>query len=240
MTGQVIQGTKRLEDIAQNPKSTEDQQSLRIASESPRILAAWGGLPECRRIIVLVPNGDMDQAAHLPQRIWQLAVQAKSCVLYLALAGDYESEMNARRQLALLAAITRDKRVPVETQVAHTSNWVQALKSVLQPGDLILSHAELITRKGLFGSEPLSEQLYNSFSIPVYLISGYAHIEPEKTPQLLRLFLTGVLLVLILVGFFTLDEQIIRQLAGVAQQATLLLMVLLEIGAIWLWNYIAG
>jgi hypothetical protein len=240
MAGQYMQGSEPLENIVNHPQAVGEEQSLLLAASNPRILTTRDALPECRRLVVLVPNAEIDPDSHLPQRIWQLAGQAGSCVLYLTAAGDYESEMSARRRLSLLAAITRDKRVPVEIQVAHTSSWAQALKSVLQPGDLILGHAELTARKGLFGSEPLSDQLGRLFSSPVYLLSGYAQQEPKMTPHILRLFLAGVLLGLILIGFFALDEQIIRQLVGTAQQVTLLMMVLVEIGAIWLWNYIAG
>ena len=201
MTGQFVRSTEPLEDIVRNPQTREDQSDLLTAAVTTRIFTARENLPEFRRLIVLVPNAEIDQDAHLPQRIWQLASPGKTPVLYLTAAGDYELEMGARRRLSLLAAITRDKRVPVEIQVAHTSNWVQALKSIVQPGDLILSDAGLTARKGLFGSEALSDQLSRSLSVPVFLLSGYAYKEPEKTPHLLRLFLSGALLGLILVGF---------------------------------------
>jgi hypothetical protein len=74
-------------------------------------------LPDCRRLIVLVPNFELAQDAHLPQCVWQLASPGKVQVVSLAIARDYKLEMAARRRLTLLAAITRDEYVPVEIHV---------------------------------------------------------------------------------------------------------------------------
>jgi hypothetical protein len=207
-----------------------------LAIQPARVLSPREKLPECRRLLVLVPNTDLSADSPLSQRIWQLASPERVQVVYIAIAGDYASEMGARRRLSLLAAITRDKRVQVETQIVHTSKWAAAVKSIERPGDILLVHAEQRAPKGLFGSEPLSSQLGRSLTAPIYLLSGYYQEQADGMIQPLHITLSAILLGLILIGFFALDAQVIDHLQGAPQQAMLLILLLVEIGAVWVWN----
>ncbi len=237
MAGHFLRGTKLIEDRVL-ARSTGQQ--AHSADKPIHMLTPGQVLPEAKRLIVLIPNVELAQDAKLPQRIWQLASPGKVPVVYLAIAGDYESEMSLRRRLALLAAITRDKHVPVEIHIAHNRSWVDALRVFTQPGDIILSHDGQTARKGLVGTEPLCDQLGRCLTAPVYRLTGYVQDESKKTSPFLRIFLSAVLLGLILVGFFALDAQVINQLKGTFQQVMLMILLFIEIGAIWAWNGLAG
>jgi hypothetical protein len=241
MTGLFMRGTKLIEDnFLTGPTRRKAQDVLQAAAKPIQLISPGQALPEAKRLIVLIPNVELTQDARLPQRIWQLASPGKVPVVYLAIVGDYDSEMSARRRLTLLAAITRDKHVPVEIYIAHTSSWVEALRTFAQPGDIILSHAGQTARKGLLGMEPLSDRLGRCLIAPIYLLDGYMQVESKKTSPFLRVFISGVLLGLILIGFFALDAQVINQLKGTFQQIMLLIVFFVEIGAIWAWNGLAG
>ncbi|HEY3343492.1 MAG TPA: hypothetical protein VGJ97_01105 [Anaerolineaceae bacterium] len=204
-----------------------------------RVLAPGQKLPASsafRRVLVLVPNTDGFQDSQLSQRIWQLASSGRASVVYLTIAEDYQTEMSARRRLTLLAAITRDKHVLVETQVLHTSHWADAVQSILQPGDVLLVQAEQRVPKRLFGSQPLSDGIGKRVVLPIYLLSGYFQESPVKPSQALRLTFSALVLGLILAGFFALDKQVIEQLNGAIQMVMLLILLVLEVGAIWIWN----
>lgn len=197
-------------------------------------------LPDCKRLIVLAPITEIAEDLRLPQRVWQLASPGRVKVLYMARAEDYPSEMTARRHLSLLADVTRDKRVPVNIQMVSGLSWLAALRDIAQPGDIILSFSGQRVRKGVFGSEALCGQLGRCLSVPTYLLSGYDETHPKKASSLLRLTLAWGLLGLILAGFFALDAQVISQFTGTLQQVMLLLLICVEIGAIWSWNGLVG
>jgi hypothetical protein len=241
MAGHLLHSTKQLEDIViARPNGQQSQAGLQSAAKPIQVLSPGQALPEAKRLIVLVPNIELAQDARLPQRIWQLASPGKVPVVYLAIAGDYDSEMSARRRLTLLAAITRDKHVPVEIHIAHTSHWVEALRTFTQAGDIILSHDGQTVRKGWFGSEPLCYQLDRCLTAPIYQLSGTMQDESRESSRILRVIMSVLILGVILVGFFALDAQVINQLRGTYQQAMLLILLFIEVGAIWAWNGLVG
>jgi hypothetical protein len=241
MAGHLVEEPKYLEETA-GARAAETPAGLdRALTLNPsHALSVGQRLPDCQRLLVLVPNAEIVPDSQLSQRIWQLASPGRVPVLYIAIAGDYESEMTARRRLSLLAAITRDKWVRVETQIVHASQWAAALKGIEQPGDLLLAHAEQRVSKGWFGSEPLSEQLRRGLAAPIYTLSGYCQDRVGGLIQPLHIALSAILLGLILIGFFALDAQVIDQLQGAPQQVMLLILLLVEIGAVWVWNGWAG
>src|SRR5215469_11747023 len=59
-----------------------------------------------RRMVVLVPDVDLDEAV-LARRVWSLAAGGRLAVLYVGLAASTTEEPQARRRLATLAALTR-------------------------------------------------------------------------------------------------------------------------------------
>jgi hypothetical protein len=202
-------------------------------------LAPGESILECARLVVLVPAVDI-QETRLAQQVWQLASPHSVPVLLLGIARDYETETALLRCLASLAAFTRDRFVKVETRILQTSSWVSALREVIQPGDVILSHVEQQVRKGLFQDQPLSAVLARSIQSPVYMISGYCTKDPRRISEPLRKAFAWVVLLLILAGFIGLDASVVGQVSGYWQQVLLTTLVIIEIGSIWLWNAWAG
>src|ERR1700720_2038974 len=94
--------------LAALPTNSDTAQRKQPASVVMSLLMPEGvSLPPARRLVVLVPYLDLDEPA-LSRRIWNLAAPNKLAVLYLGLSPSTSEEPHARRQLATIAALTRD------------------------------------------------------------------------------------------------------------------------------------
>lgn len=196
-------------------------------------------LPECRRLVVLIPAGEIQETL-LVQQIWRLASPHSLPILMLGIARDYETETALLRRQAELAAFTRDRFVKVETRIMHSSSWVKALQAVIQPGDVILCNAEQEVGKGLFQVQPLCEVLSRSLRLPVYVVSGYYTQKPPLISKPFRQVLAWIVLPLVLAGFIGLDTRVVEEISGPWQQVLLFFLLAIEIGTIWVWNTWVG
>lgn len=115
-------------------------------------------LSKSTRLVALI-SPETIQETHLAATIWRQASTYSADVLYLSIASDDQHEMDLRCRLATLAAITRDRRVRVETRVFHTSSWLTAINSILRPGDTLVVPSEQLVPKGWFGTQPLAGYL---------------------------------------------------------------------------------
>ena len=121
-----------------------------------------------RRLIVLVPDADLDYAA-ATRRVWELADAMEAHILFIGLCKDPEQEAGLRRQLITMTAMVQDGKASAEAIVETGTNWVAIVKRTYQKGDLVICFAE--QRVG-FLQKPLSQILQSNLSIPVYIVSG--------------------------------------------------------------------
>jgi len=94
-------------------------------------------LTSIQRLVVLAPQINGSEA-ELAQRVWQLSSSRVHHVLYLALAENTREASVARRRLATLAALTRETQIQVETALSFEGDWLSAVNSVWNPGDVIV------------------------------------------------------------------------------------------------------
>jgi len=189
-----------------------------------------------RRLVVLVPDLDLDDAA-LARRIWNLAVPNKLSVLYLGLSTSASEEPHVRRQLATIAALTRDDWVKVSTLLAGETGWVAALRPLLRKDDLIVCHLEQ-TASGWRGSRPLGVTLVQIFQLPVQLLEGFYAGDPAQAvhPTARLAFWGGA--VIILASAFWVQVQISALPKNWAESALMALSVVAECGLIGLWSQV--
>ncbi len=124
-----------------------------------------------RRLVVLVPDGGLDETA-LARRVWLLASSASLNVLFLALSPDLENEADTRRRLALLAATVHQGEVNARASVVTGRSWLQAIEEVHTGGDLLVCIADHKVPYRLFGHKMLGDTLAAAFHAPVYLLGG--------------------------------------------------------------------
>jgi hypothetical protein len=159
----------------------------------PQNLIARDRVPECTRLLVLIPLGNL-QENRLTQRIWNLASAERIPVLLLGISGSYEEESRLRRRLANLAALIRDPRVKVETRILDASHWSNVLRSILRPGDTLLVQTEHEISKGWFRLVPVAEILPSITQVQVSVLSGYCSKVPRSNTALVRKLIAWPLL----------------------------------------------
>jgi hypothetical protein len=184
-----------------------------------------------RRLIVLIPNLDVDELA-LAHEIWNLAFPRGLAVLLLGLCPNPNDEPGARRRLVTIAALIREPRVSVETQLDFGRNWIPILKNFLEMGDVVICPAG--QRIGIFG-EPLDLSLAK-LGLPIITLTGLYPPTCKLIPRFILEFVFWAVSGGVLFVFFWFQSQILRLSEEWAKDTLLSLSVLIELGVIWVWN----
>jgi len=126
-------------------------------------------LSNAKRLIVLVPDLDMDEIA-FGRRIWDIARPARIDVTYLCVVRHWGDEIQATHTLAKLLSITKDPMIRTETLVKAETSWYKAIREIQRPGDLIICDASQELPNRIFGRKPLNRGLSNMLQMPVITI----------------------------------------------------------------------
>src|SRR5262249_12473355 len=102
---------------------------------------------------------------------------AGASVQFLGLCNDAAEEPSLRRGLVTLAALVYDGRISTEVKIETGKNWVSAVQSNYQMGDMIVCFAGQST--GLF-HQPLSQILQTKLNLPMYILSD---IQPQNVSR---------------------------------------------------------
>ena len=153
-----------------------------------------------RRLVVLVPDGSLDENA-LAHKIWRLASISSFQVLFLGLSPDEESVSYVRRRLALLAAAIQQGEVRARSGVVVGEDWNRAVKKVLHSGDLLVCIARHMVPYRAIGRRNMGEALAASFDVPVYLLGGLQVGRSPTQFQLVRSLVAWSLSIAILLAF---------------------------------------
>jgi len=204
----------------------------------PLIVPQGVELPPARRLVVLVPDADLDEAA-LARRMWTLAAPSSLSVLFLGLVRSTPDEPGARRRLATLSALTRDDRVQVNTTLIVATDWFGALRPLLRRDDVIVCHAEQ-TLSGWRGVRPLANQLCQTLRVPVHALNGFYAGEPAQPVHPMRRLVFWGGAVVILAGAFLLQLQISALPKNWVEAAFMILSVVAECALIGLWSRVSA
>lgn len=186
-------------------------------------------LASAHRLLVLVPaNTDFSIAT---QRIWGLAYATNMHIQLFGLPNDTTEESRLRRELITMASLLQDGKRCVEAKVVMGTNWVEALKTSYQAGDMIVCFAEQQT--GIL-RRPLSQILESNFKTTVYVLSDLA---PRKsTASWLSHMTTWLGVIGVVAGFGLLQTKIVQLPAGWLQNILLILSLIPEFWLIWVWD----
>jgi hypothetical protein len=229
MMGRREANMNRLDTKLQNSSSLTASTSHSDPSTLPSV--AEQCIVPARRLIVLVPDADLDYAA-ATRRVWQLANDLGVNIQFIGLCKDEIQESNLRRQLVIMSAMVQDGNVSVEAKVEFGINWVKVVKSNQQVGDLIICFAE--QRAGLL-YRPLSQILQSNLDLPVYILSGLYSKSPSRF-NVLTYISMWVGFISILAISFLLQSRIIALPQDWTQTTLLILSVAAELWLIWFWN----
>ena len=181
-----------------------------------------------RRLIVLVSQADWDDP-ELPGRIWNLAASRGLAVLLLGLSPEAAQEPQARRQLISMAAAIQDTRIAAGIQVEAGNDWVGQVRSVWQPGDLVVCTSAGLRHRGL------SQILTSSLQVPVHVLTDLRAAPQSRTGVLRQVVSWGGALGII-GGFLWLQIALSQPPRDAGQTLLLVLTVLAEVSLLWIWN----
>ncbi|MBI2757813.1 MAG: hypothetical protein HYX49_03960 [Chloroflexi bacterium] len=218
------------------PPATLDDDSLAIGSsgmaglfhvEDQRLVSA-------KRLIVLVPNWDVDEV-EIARQVWKLAMPLGLAVLFLGLCTDITEELSMHRRLATLASLTRDPRLSVDTRLEIGRNWMRKLKAILQSGDVVVCHAE--QRVG-FWRITLREQL-SKLNAPIWTLEGIHPPMKSSAFAKTKEAIFWLVSIVVIVVFFWLQVSIVHMSKDWAHSVLIYLSMLSEIGLLWIWHSVS-
>ena len=181
------------------------------------------------RLIVLVPPGT--DSTNVTRRICKLASETKSDVQLLGLCKDPAQEFSLRRELVTISALIQYAKVYVEMKVEVGTNWLDAVKRNYQDGDAIVC----ITDQSIgIRQRSFSQILESTLNAPIYILSETK--PPQSHSNILAQVIAWSGFLGIIVGFFILQMKIVQLSKDWTQAVILILVLIPEFGAIWIWN----
>ena len=198
--------------------------------------ASTSDLQPVRRLIVLVPESELDLAT-VARRIRELAGAFENRVLLLGLSSDTTNEPGLRRQLVALSAMVMDKRIFVETKTEVGIHWLSTVKSEWQPGDAIACFSASYPG---FARKPLHQILESNLNSTVYVLAGSHQRERYSASWRVSDAAAWIGSIGLILGFLWLQIKIVQFPQDWAHALLLYLSLFVEIGAIWMWNRLAG
>jgi hypothetical protein len=180
--------------------------------------------------VVVIPS--LADEAVLAGRILSLASGRGRDVLLLGVGAGPGQDFELRRKLVTLAAFLREGGSRVEFKVEAARDWMQKLKTIVGPDDML---ACCLEPDGCGARTSLNVALSSQFKLPVYVFLGE---EPstrskESVPAQMASWVGSLAIIL---AFLWLQIQIVQAGASATYTILLILATVSEIGAIWLWN----
>jgi hypothetical protein len=124
-----------------------------------------------------------------------------------------------------------DGNIYAESEIVHGKDWVNSVKSQLQPGDTVVYGYE---RGSNLLQKVMSPLLQANLGVPVYFLSG---LTPKETPKsnVLSQIIAWIGCIAIIIGFIFVQARV-GDLAKNWSISLQLLSVAVEFRLIWFWN----
>ena len=193
--------------------------------------ASFPRLEPAHRLIVLVPESDMDTTL-TARKIWELANTLECSIQFLGLSKDTAHEPGLRRQLVTLSAMVGYEHISVESKIEIGNDWLSVVKSNWHEGDMIVCFAG--QSSGL-ARRPLSQMLESNLNATVYVLGGF-HQEVHARSSWMFNALAWAGSIGIILGFFWLQSKLGQFSTDWAYSTLLYISLFAEAGSIWAWN----
>lgn len=189
--------------------------------------------PLIRRLVVLVPDAAMDQAEFANQ-VRGLAADRGLSVLLVAQHRTAEDAWAVRRNLVTLAALIGDPpQISTQLQVEAGRTWLQMIRSLLAPGDLVVCHREQTIGGGWpWQRRSLVEQLRAELGAPICVLGGLVHTEAMEGETWPRRVAGWVIPLALIAGFSFVQVQIQSETTGWVTTALLCVTALVELALV--------
>jgi hypothetical protein len=186
-------------------------------------------------LIVLLPSveADLTTATH---RVAELANAGGKRVRFIGLYESAAQELRLRRQMAGMSGMMVNAGIYTETEAISGKNWVEAVRSYSQAGDMVVCFAQ--QQVGPF-RRSLSDVLQASLDVPVYILSE-PHFQKNERFNWPTQLLAWAGFLAIIGGFLLLQVRMHPLTDGWVRTALVLISVTLEFWMIWAWNSLFG
>ncbi len=206
---------------------------------SKKLLPNDGGRLAARRLVVLVPDQDVDEV-RFSRAIRSAMLPETTHILLVAAVSNVESELAARRRLATISSQVSDFYVYVEVRIVWNRSWIAAAREVASQGDLVACPPEMTVYAGLRKREHLDAAITRRLGLPVAPLAGFFHNSHANITHSLRQIGYWVVILAIVAGFFVLESDAIQAAQGWIGQVTVVVLMFFELGALFLWTAITG
>jgi hypothetical protein len=182
-------------------------------------------------LIVIIPSIEADLSA-ATRRVWELASEGSKRVRFIGLYENATQELILRRQLTGISAMINSAGIYTETEYIFGSDWVAAIVSHSQAGDMV---ACLANHRIERSNRTLSEMLQANINLPIYILSS-SYIRKGANPNWKSMILFWSFSIATLSGFFLLQARINQVTSGGLETAFMLTSAALTLFILWVWN----
>ncbi len=194
--------------------------------------------PEFSRLVVLVPDRDVDETA-FARKIWALVGRRRTSILFVSLVTNSKYGPRAQRRLITLAAVTQDRFYDIRTRIFFGRSWIKGLEEIVRPGDLIVCHSSQRSRSYFGEDTALADLVISRIKVPVCILTGlYQDVASPRSSQFVRQVIFWGVLIGIMAVFFVFEADIDHLTSGWMNKVLFLLVFGVEISLIWMWNFI--
>jgi hypothetical protein len=141
-------------------------------------------------------------------------------------------ELVLRRQLTSIAAMVNSAGIYTETEYIFGSDWIGAVQSRSQPGDMV---ACLANHRIERSNRSVSDILQANIDLPIYILSS-SYIRKNASRSWRSQFLFWSFSIATLIGFFLLQARLNRVTSGGLETALMLADTTLMLFTLWVWN----
>jgi hypothetical protein len=209
------------------------------SSTSRKLLPNDGGRRAAQILVVLVPDQDVDEV-RFSRTIRNAMLPDTTHIVLLTTVKNVESELAARRRLATISSQVSDFYLYVEMRIVWNRSWIAAAREIAGECDRIACPPEIIVRTGLRKYEPLDAAIAHSLGLPVTPLPGFFTKSPPSFSHALRRIGYWLVILAIVSGFFLLESDAAQSTPGWIGQLIVVLLMVCELGLIYLWTAITG
>ncbi len=189
--------------------------------------------------MVLVPDQDVDEI-RLSQAIRRVMPPGTTHLMLVTAVNSIESELAARRRLATISSQVSDFDLYVEVRIVWNRSWIAAAREAADDGDRVACPPEMTVRHGVRNRQPLDASIRRQLGLATIPLPGFfKNSRPGFTQALLRIGYWAVILAIV-AGFFVLENNASQTAPGWIGQAIVILLMIFELGTIYLWTAITG
>ncbi len=204
-----------------------------------KLLPNDGGRRTAHRLVVLIPDQDVD-AVRYSRAVRSAMLPETTDVLLVTAVDSVESELSARRRLATISSQVRDFDLNVMVRVVWNRSWIAAACEVAEDGDQVACAPEMTVRVGLRQREALDAVIARRLGLPVTPLPGLYQNERSGFTQVFLRIGYWAVIVAIVAGFFVLESDASQVVQGWIGQVAVIILMIFELGAIYLWTTITG